>query len=151
MAQHSARGKFDVEMEPIGKEDRAEGNVLGSALVKKRFHGDLEGAGRGRMTAARTAVEGSAGYVMIEQVRGTLAGRSGTFLLQHSGILDRGVAAARIEIVPDSGTGELVGLKGRLVIRAANGPHEYELLYSLPHARSAQAGPPRRVRPRARP
>jgi Protein of unknown function (DUF3224) len=134
---HIARGTFEVEIAPWGKEDRSDGNVLGFAVVTKRFAGDLEGNARGRMSTARTAVRGSAGYVMIERVRGRLEGRSGSFLFQHTGTLDRGAAVARIEIVPDSGTGALAGLAGRLSIRITKGRHEYELRYTLPRRRSS--------------
>jgi Protein of unknown function (DUF3224) len=132
MVTRIARGSFDVKMTPYGKNDSADGNVLGAARVAKTFQGDLFGAGRGLMSTGRTAREGSAGYVMIERVRGRLEGREGTFLLQHSGVLTRGAPRASIEVLPDSGTGQLAGLRGRLSIRIARGQHSYELRYSLP-------------------
>jgi len=150
MTTRIARGSFEVEMTPDGPDDGSDGNILGTAVVEKRFHGDLGGMGRGRMSTARSSVEGSAGYVMIERVRGTLAGRAGTFLLQHSGVLDRGAADARIEVVPDSGTGGLVGLQGRLEIRIKKGRHRYTLRYSLPRERSPVADRPSRPRTKPR-
>jgi hypothetical protein len=151
MATRTAQGTFDVEMTPEGKDDRSDGNILGTAVVEKRFHGDLDGSGRGRMSSARTLVSGSAGYVMIERVRGTLDGRSGTFLLQHSGVLNRGAAEARIQVVPDSGTGDLTGMTGRLEIQIRNGQHEYTLRYTLPPAPSASADRATGRRARSRP
>ena len=146
MAKGTARGSFQVKMKPEGRADRSEGNSLGTAVVQKRFSGDLEGSGRGRMSTARTSVAGSAGYVMIERVRGRLGGRSGTFLLQHSGILDRGSAVAHIEVVPDSGTGGLTGLRGHLEIQIAKGRHDYTLRYTLPRERPAVHDRPARAR-----
>ncbi|HEY1198800.1 MAG TPA: DUF3224 domain-containing protein [Thermoplasmata archaeon] len=130
-----AHGVFDVEMHPDGEDDSAEGTTLGRMIVEKRFHGDLEGTGRGRMSTGKTSLQGSAGYVLIERVQGRLHGRTGTFLLQHWGILDRGVQDSRVEVIPDSGSGELAGLKGRLTGRIENGVHSYELDYSLARRR----------------
>jgi hypothetical protein len=127
-----ARGGFEVTMKADPHADSAEGTVLGSMVVKKRFHGDLVASGRGRMLTGMTAVEGSAGYVLLERVKGRLDGRAGSFLLQHFGILDRGVPRQTIEVVPDSGTGELEGLRGRMTIRVVGGVHSYKLEYRLP-------------------
>ena len=128
----TARGSFDVTMRPDSDEDRAEGTTLGTMVVEKRFHGDLDGTGRGRMLTGMTPVEGSAGYVLIERVRGRLQDRRGSFLLQHSGILDRGTPRQVIEVVPDSGTDDLTGLSGRLTIQISEGAHAYTLEYTLP-------------------
>jgi hypothetical protein len=87
------------------------------------------------MSTGKTSLQGSAGYVLIERVQGRLHGRTGTFLLQHWGILDRGVQDSRVEVIPDSGSGELAGLKGRLTGRIENGVHSYELDYSLARRR----------------
>jgi len=127
-----ARGGFDVTIKADPHTDRAEGTVLGSAVVKKRFHGDLAASSRGRMLTGLTGVEGSAGYVLIERVEGSLHGRAGSFLLQHFGILDRGVPRQTIEVVPDSGTGELEGLRGRMTGRIVRGVHSYKFEYRLP-------------------
>ena len=103
--------------------------------IAKQFHGDLEGTSRGQMLTAMTALEGSAGYVAIERVRGTLQGRTGTFVLQHSGTLDRGASRLTITVVPDSGTEELAGLAGQMAIVIEDGKHSYDFQYSLPGAR----------------
>jgi hypothetical protein len=86
------------------------------------------------MLATGTAVQGSAGYVAMERVDGTLGGRRGAFNLQHSGTMTRGAPGLEINVVPDSGTGELTGLAGTLAITIANGKHFYDFEYSLPDA-----------------
>lgn len=104
---------------------------LGRLSLDKEFQGDLEGSGKGEMLTAGTAVKGSAGYVAIELVTGKLQGRSGSFILQHSGTMDRGNPSLIITVVPDSGTQELKGLSGKMVINIAEGKHSYEFEYAL--------------------
>ena len=99
--------------------------------IDKQLHGDLEAAGNGEMLAAGTDVKGSAGYVAIERVTGTLHGRTGTFILQHSGTMTRGEPQQSVTVVPDSGTGELAGLAGKLTIRIADKKHYYEFDYTI--------------------
>ena len=130
MTSH-AFGTFEVKMTPESMDDKAEGAVLGRFTLEKTFHGDLEGAGKGTMLTAGTSVQGSAGYVAIERVTGTLHGRRGTFALQHTGTMNRGEPNLSITVVPDSGTGELVGMAGTLDIKIADGKHSYELAYTL--------------------
>ena len=86
-----ASGAFEVKLRPRATDDQAEGGLLGRMSIDKQFHGDLEATSKGEMLTAGTSVKGSAGYVAIEQVTGTLNGRSGTFILQHSGTMTRGV------------------------------------------------------------
>ena len=105
--------------------------MLGRMSIDKQFHGDLEGTSRGQMLTAGTAVTGSAGYVAIEHVSGTLHGRGGTFVLQHSGTMTRGAPQLSITVVPDSGTGELVGLAGQMAIVIADGKHSYDFEYTI--------------------
>jgi Protein of unknown function (DUF3224) len=130
-----ARGTFDVTLSPQDPGGTPEDSAVGRLMIDKRFRGDLEGTSRGQMLTAMTAVEGSAGYVAIERVSGTLHGRAGTFMLQHSGTMDRGAARLVISVVPDSGTGELVGLTGEMEITIAGGKHSYDFAYTLPGAR----------------
>ncbi|HVS00566.1 MAG TPA: DUF3224 domain-containing protein [Thermoanaerobaculia bacterium] len=125
-----ATGPFEVKLTP--QDDKAAGPVPGRMLLDKQFHGDLEAVSKGQMLAATTAVEGSAGYVAIEQVSGTLGGRRGTFVLQHSGIMNRGTPQLTITVVPDSGTDQLAGLTGKMDIQIAGGKHSYVFEYSLP-------------------
>jgi hypothetical protein len=99
--------------------------------IDKQFHGDIEGLSRGQMLTALTSVEGSAGYVAIERVSGTLHGRSGSFTLQHSSLMRRGEPQQNIIVVPDSGTGQLEGLAGKMVIKIADGEHSYNFEYTL--------------------
>jgi hypothetical protein len=103
--------------------------------VAKQFHGDLEGTSTGEMLSAGTSTQGSAGYVAIERVTGTLGGRSGTFILQHSGTMTRGAPQLSITVVPDSGTGQLAGLTGTMTITIVNGKHSYEFAYEVPGPR----------------
>jgi hypothetical protein len=128
MTQH-AQGPFEVQTTPT-TEDSAD-PTLGRLILLKQFRGDLEGVGAGQMLTAGTDVPGSAAYVAIERVAGTLHGRKGSFVLQHVGILNRGDAVLNITIVPDSGTDELQGIAGTLTITNDNGTHSYDLDYML--------------------
>lgn len=125
-----AVGEFDVKVAPQAPEDGADA-TLGRFMLDKRFHGDLEATSRGQMLTAGTGVEGSAGYVAMEVIRGTLHGRRGSFALQHSGTMTRGEPGLNIRVVPDSGTGELAGLSGSMSIRIADGKHFYDFEYAL--------------------
>jgi Protein of unknown function (DUF3224) len=102
---------------------------LGRMTIDKQFHGALEATSKGQMLTAGTSVKGSAGYVAIEKVSGILDGRSGSFVLQHSGIMNRGTPQLTISVVPDSGTEQLVGLSGTMNIIIADGKHSYEFEY----------------------
>ncbi|HEX6104450.1 MAG TPA: DUF3224 domain-containing protein [Gemmatimonadales bacterium] len=125
-----ARGTFEVKLTPVPGEGAD--SALGRMTLEKEFHGDLQASARGQMLTAMTPVEGSAGYVAIERVEGTLDGRAGSFILQHSGTMDRDQPELTITVVPDSGTGELEGLTGRMTIEIEDGKHSYELEYTLP-------------------
>lgn len=133
---HHATGPFKVSMQPQSAPDPAPpevaGITLGRLLLDKRYEGDLQATAQGQMLSAMTSTKGSAGYVAIEQVTGTLQGRSGSFVLQHSGLMDRGTPQLSVSVVPDSGTGELAGLAGRLAIRISEAGHFYDFDYSLP-------------------
>jgi len=133
MATH-ASGTFEVKLVPQPPDDKAEGSNLGRMSIDKQFHGDLEGTAKGQMLTAGTDVKGSAGYVAIERVTGTLHGRSGSFVLQHSGSLTRGAAQQSITVVPDSGSGQLVGLAGKMTVTIVDGKHSYDFEYTLPAA-----------------
>jgi hypothetical protein len=102
--------------------------------LDKQFHGDLEAISKGQMLAAMSSVPGSGGYVAMERVTGTLKGRSGTFVLQHSGTMTRGVPQMTVSVVPDSATGQLAGLAGVMTIKIADGKHSYEFEYTLAEA-----------------
>jgi hypothetical protein len=127
-----ATGTFEVKLAPQPKDDYADGAMLARLTIDKQFKGDLVGTSRGQMLSAASSVKGSAGYVAIELVTGALAGRRGTFVLQHSGTMNRGAPALTLTVVPDSGTGELTGLAGSMAIIIAEGKHSYEFDYTLP-------------------
>lgn len=129
-----ARGSFEVKIIPQAPDERPEAAALGRMLIDKQFHGDLEAASQGQMVAFMSEVKGSAGYVAMERVRGTLHGRTGTFVLQHTGTMTRGEQKLSVTVVPDSGTGELKGLTGSMAIIITGGQHSYEFGYTLPPA-----------------
>ncbi len=129
-----ATGTFEVKMAPQALHDNAGDATLGRMSLDKQFHGDLEATSKGEMLTAGTAVKGSAGYVAIERVSGKLHGRSGTFVLQHSGTMTRGEPHLTITVVPDSGTGQLAGLAGKMMIIVADGKHSYDFEYTLAEA-----------------
>lgn len=124
-----AEGTFIVKLTPATGGHAADAG-LGRMAIDKEFHGALEATSRGEMLAAGTAVPGSAGYVAMERVTGTLGGRAGSFVLQHSGTMTRGAPELVVRVVPDSGTGELAGLVGRMEIIIADGRHSYRFDYS---------------------
>ena len=130
MTNH-ASGTFEVKLSPQAPEDGVGDPTVGRMSIDKQLYGDLEAKSRGQMLATRTDVEGSAGYVAIERVEGALGGRDGSFALQHSGTMTRGVPQLVINVVPDSGTGQLAGLAGRMTINIDDGKHSYDFEYTL--------------------
>jgi len=122
-----ATGSFEVELKPQPSDE-----FIARMSSDKKFKGDLDAESKGQMLSAATEVEGSAGYVAMERVTGSLRGRRGTFVLQHSGTMNRGAQHLTIRVVPDSGTGELVGLSGTMKVTITDGKHSYEIDYSLP-------------------
>src|SRR5215212_51625 len=118
-------------MSPQAQEEGVGDPSVGRMALDKQFHGGLEATSRGQMLAAMTEVEGSAGYVAIERVTGMLDSHKGTFALQHSGTMTRGVPQLTITVVPDTGTGELVGLAGTMTIDIAAGKHTYDFEYTI--------------------
>ena len=127
-----ASGTFDVKLTPQAPSDSAADAALGRMLIDKQFHGDLEATSKGEMLTAGTNVKDSAGYVAFERVSGTLHGRSGSFVLQHSGTMTHGAPQLSVTVVPDSGTGQLDGLAGKMTINIVDGKHLYEFEYTLP-------------------
>ena len=126
-------GEFEVALAPLDHYATAQDGVsLGRMSIDKTFHGELEATSQGEMLSATTATEGSAGYVAIEQVNGSLAGKSGSFVLQHFGVMSKAGQRLVLEVVPDSAAGELAGLNGEMAIRIENGRHFYDFDYHLP-------------------
>jgi len=126
-----ALGPFEVSLKPLPMDEEAEGGMLGRMSLDKQFHGDLEAVSKGQMLTGGTTIRNSAGYVAIERVTGTLKGRKGSFILQHTGVMNRGTPSLVITVVPDSGTEQLEGLRGTMTIRIEGGKHSYELNYTL--------------------
>jgi Protein of unknown function (DUF3224) len=126
-----ANGTFEVKLVPLASEDSTGGAAIGRMSIDKQFHGDLEATSKGQMVAHMTAVKGSAGYVAMEVVSGKLAGRSGTFVLQHNGTMAHGSQQLSVTVVPDSGTGQLAGLAGSMAIVIEGGKHSYEFDYAI--------------------
>ncbi len=126
-----ANGTFEVKLAPQATAHSLENLPLARMSLDKTFTGDLEAVSCGEMVSAGTKVKGSAGYVAMEWVRGSLHGRKGSFVLQHSATMNRGAPEMRITVVPDSGTEELLGISGSLTISIAEGKHRYTLDYSL--------------------
>lgn len=126
-----AKGSFEVKLAPQSLSDAGTAANIGRMSIDKIFTGDLDAKSSGEMLMAQSATEGSAGYVAIERVTGRLLGKEGTFLLQHSGLLSRGEASLVVMVVPDSGTGELQGLKGTMKIDIKGKDHFYTFDYEL--------------------
>jgi len=125
-----ATGPFDVKMTP---QDDKLGDGLSRMLLDKQYHGDLEGTAKGQMLTGGISADHSGAYVAIEKFTGTLQGRSGTFVLHHTGIMTRGTPDLTILVAPDSGTGQLTGITGKMTVNiAADGKHSYDFEYTLP-------------------
>lgn len=131
-ALKKARGSFEVTLTPLPNSEVSSHPLLGRMLLVKKFSGDLVADARGQMLSAGTSTRGSACYVAIDHVTGTIEGRAGEFLLQHCGTMNRGEPSLSINVVPDSGTKDLAGLSGTLRINIVEGKHFYELDYQLP-------------------
>ena len=123
------RGTFEVSMEPEPPFLEQDGVTLNRNAVRKTFAGDMVGTSEAQMLAAFTGTPGSAGYVAIEHFTGSVDGKPGSFVLQHSGVMDKGDARLTVTIVPDSGAGELTGISGTMEIDNAEGQHSYVLDY----------------------
>lgn len=133
MTSHHSTGPFDVTLAPQPLSDVAAPAGLGRMSLDKRFHGQLQATSQGEMLSWRDAAKTSGGYVALELVRGTLAGREGSFVLQHSSTMAAGAPQQSITVVPGSGTGALAGLSGRMeVVIGEGGAHSYRFDWALP-------------------
>lgn len=127
-----ASGEFQVKLQPMDSYAKgSEGINIGRMSIDKTFSGDLAAISQGEMLSAMTTVKGSAGYVAIEQVNGSLSGKKGSFVLQHFGTMNQGKDRLVLEVIPDSGSGELKGLSGKMLIKIENGKHFYEFDYEV--------------------
>ena len=132
-ATQHATGTFEVKIAPQPADETAGSPAIARMLLDKHFHGDLEATSKGTMLAAGSGAKGtSGGYVALEIVTGTLKGRTGTFLLQHTGTMTRGTPTLSVTVVPDSATGQLTGLTGTMSINIVDGKHSYDFEYTLP-------------------
>lgn len=129
-AMSTAAGKFDIEPRPEPPFSTENGVMLGRMEFDKTFHGPLQGTSVVHMTYARTPVESSAGYVAVERIEGELGGRSGSFVVLHNAVQTSGDVNLSVSIVPDSGTGDLEGITGTMVLNA-DGEHTYQIEYEL--------------------
>jgi hypothetical protein len=129
---HLAKGTFEVNLQPLPFEGADPAWMLGRLSIDKQISGDLVATTKGQMISAMTATKGSAGYVALERVTGTLNGKKGSFVLQHNGLMNRGTPSLSVVVVPDSGTEELAGLEGEFRIIIEGGKHSYEFNYRLP-------------------
>ncbi len=125
-----ATGTFEVKITPQPVDENGDA-TLGRMTIDKQLHGDLEGVSKGQMLTAGTSVKGSAGYVAIERVSGTLKVRKGSFILQHHATMTRGTPQLSITVVPDSGTDQLTGIAGKMDIQIADGKHSYQFEYTV--------------------
>ncbi len=133
---HVAKGSFEVALTPL-KEGATPGAwAPGRMALDKHFHGDLEATSQGEMMTAMSETKGSGGYTAFERVQGALAGRKGSFVLMHHGVMTQGVPGEwGVRVVPDSGTEALKGLEGRMTITITGKDHAYALEYTLPESR----------------
>lgn len=128
-----ASGTFEVKMKPLPNDEKVEGLTVGRLAIEKQFKGDLVGSSKAEMMASGPGADGSGGYVAVERISGALRGRSGEFTVLHLGTMRRGGDFnITITVVPDSGTGQLVGLTGKMAILIEGAKHSYELDYTLP-------------------
>lgn len=131
-APRTAQGSFEVKTAPLPADAATAATSIGRFSLDKTYRGELEGASAGEMLSAGNPATGTAGYVAIEQVTGTLHGKSGSFALQHFGTMHDGAFDLNVRVVPGSGTGDLEGIAGTLAIIIAGGKHSYTLEYTLP-------------------
>jgi hypothetical protein len=127
---HRAAGHFEIRLTPQAPQGEEAANPA-RMLIEKQYSGDLEASSKGQMLSVMTPIKGSAGYVAIEEVTGTLRGNRGSFVLEHSGLMNRGIPQLSVVVVPDSGTSELTGLTGSMKILNEPGKHSYEFEYSF--------------------
>jgi hypothetical protein len=131
IAMPTARGRFEVRRSPQGPLDLGSDAKAMHLRFDKTFEGPLTATSVVHMIAVGACVEGSAGYVAVERIDGRLDGREGAFAAMHFGVMDRGTPSLRIEVVPDSGEGQLEGLTGTLAIDIVDGEHFYTFDYDL--------------------
>jgi hypothetical protein len=126
-----AKGTFEVKVTEEPPLDEVDGVTIARATVDKVFAGPLSGTSKVHMIGVRTKTKGSAAYVAVERIDGTLDGRRGTFVAAHHGSMTGGQQHLVLTIAPDSGTGELRGISGKMGISIVGGQHFYEVEYEF--------------------
>jgi len=129
-----ARGTFEVQITPLPADEYADALSTGRMGITKQLSGDIDGTGKGQMLTGMGTTKGSAAYSAIERITGTVGGRSGSFILQHTAVMHDGAQELTITIVPTSGSGELTGIAGTFSIIMDGKVHRYEMTYTLPAA-----------------
>ena len=133
MEVNMAKGEFEVALIPLDFSiQNQEGMQFGRMKLEKTYHGDLKAQALGEMLSVRTPIQTSAGYVALERIEGELDGQKGSFALQHLATMQGQDRQMKLEVAPDSGTGELTGIRGEMTIIIKDGKHFYEFTYSLP-------------------
>lgn len=131
MSTHAA-GTFEIESWDEQPYEEQDGTRLTRTRLTKTFSGDVEGESAAELLMAYGSEEGSAAYVGLERVTGSVHGRSGSFVLRHSAVMERGEGSSSLDVVPDSGTGELRGLRGEASISVEpGGGHSFTLEYDF--------------------
>ena len=126
-----AKGEFEVTRIPQQELDIGGDASVGHSRFDKRFHGPLDATSVVHMLAVMAPTPGSGAYVAIERIAGTLEGRRGSFYAQHNGTMDRGKPSLDLTVVPDTGTDDLAGLRGRIAIDIVDGKHYYTFDYDF--------------------
>ena len=124
-------GTFEVALSPEDLTINNQANQFARLSFSKTFNGTLNAQSSGEMLSVRTPVEGSAGYVAIEQVIGSLDDKTGEFALMHFGSMAAGQEVLNLIVVPNSGTEQLTGLSGTMLITIVDGQHFYEFDYQI--------------------
>jgi hypothetical protein len=132
---HQIHGRFTVTVTPQPHVENVGDAAIGRMSLDKQFFGPLDAVSKGQMLASRSEIPGSAGYVAMERVVGSLDGRTGTFVLMHHATMNRGAPQLTITVVPDSGTGDLVGLRGSMGITIVEKEHFYDFEYTIDAAK----------------
>ena len=122
-----AKGTFKVEMKPESQE-KIEDISFGRFIISKVFEGDLEATSKVEMLTVGSD-KGSAAYVAIERIDGSLKGKSGSFVLTHVGTMNSNSQQLEVAVVPGCGTGELAGIEGKMTIDIVDKVHYYTLEY----------------------
>ncbi|WEF33955.1 DUF3224 domain-containing protein [Pseudoduganella chitinolytica] len=131
MESTSVTGTFEIAYTPAGSWSGAD-DPASRMTFTKTYAGPLAGTSSGEMLTAGRPGDGSAGYVALERFTGTLAGRHGSCVLQHSGTMLAGRDSLLVVVTPGSGSGDLAGIAGTLALTMEDGVHRYRFDYALP-------------------